>query len=86
MGAALVEPFAQCLAVVALVGDEFGGWWQCGDAGPGDLAVVDVPRRQKEDMRAAPGVADGMDLGVPTAFGVADTMGQGPPFPPPAQR
>ena len=80
LGAALVEPFAQRLAVVSLVGDGFGGWWQCSDAGLGDLAVVDVSRRQQEDMRAAPGVADGMDLGVPTAFGAADTMGQAPLF------
>jgi hypothetical protein len=32
------------------------------------------------------GVANGMDLGASTAFGAADTMGQGPPFPSPEQR
>jgi hypothetical protein len=27
-----------------------------------------------------------MELGVASTFRAADTMGQGPPFPPPAQR
>lgn len=40
--AAVVEPLAQVLAVVALVGDELSGRWQGPDAGLGDLAVVDV--------------------------------------------
>lgn len=37
-------------------------------------------------MRAALRVTGGMDLGVPATYGVADTMGQGHPFPPLAQR
>src|SRR6478735_8695462 len=83
LGAALVEPFAQRLAVVSLVGDEFGGWWQCSDAGLGDLAVVDVSRRQQEDgpwrrRRHGPWCSDRLWCGR--------YHGPSPPFPPPAQR
>lgn len=77
------QPIPQRLAVVALFGDELGRRRQGLDAKPRRLAVMDVARRQQQDMRAAPGVADGMDLGVPATLGAADTMSQVPPFPPP---
>lgn len=47
---------------------------------------MDVSGGQQEDERAALRVADGVELGVAPAFGEADTMSQGPPIPPPAQR
>ena len=45
-----------------------------------------VARRQQEDVRATFLVADGVELGVSSALGDADTMSQGPPFAPPAVR
>ena len=84
--AAFVEPFAQGPAVIALVGDEFGGGRQGFDAELRDLAVMRVSRRQEQDAGAAFRVADGVELGVAAAFRAADAMSQAPPFPPPAQR
>ena len=73
----LTEPLAQSLAVIALVGDEFGRRRHGCDAALGDLAIVEVSRGQEQ---AAFRVADSMELGVAPAFGAADTMSQGPPF------
>src|SRR3546814_10703358 len=41
---------------------------------------------QEQDARATLLVADGMELGVAASLRAADTMSQGPPFAPPAQR
>jgi len=69
LGTTLVEPLAQSLAVIVFVGDEFGGGWQSFDAEPRHLAIVDVAGRQEQDVRAAFGIADRMELGVPSTFG-----------------
>ncbi|MCP1472428.1 hypothetical protein J3E64_004146 [Sphingobium sp. OAS761] len=79
-GAALDEPFAQCLAVVSFVRHEFGRRWHCFDAEPCNLAIMHVSGRQEQDAGAAPFVADGVEFGVPSAFRAADTMSQGPLF------
>ena len=47
---------------------------------PGDLAIVDVSRRQEQDDRTAFRVADRVELGVGSTFRAADTMSQGPPY------
>src|SRR5690606_5474318 len=86
LGSALAQPFAQGLAVIAFVGDQFGRGRQRLDALLRDLAIVRVARREYQDERAALVVADGMELGVAAPFGAADTIGQAPPFAPPAQR
>ncbi len=56
------------------------------DAKPRDLAIMHVAGRQEQDAGAAFLVADRVELGVAPPFRAADTMSQGPPFPPPAQR
>src|SRR5665647_1766916 len=86
LGATLGQPFPQCLAIVPLVSDEFRRGWHRSDAELRDLAIVHVSGRQEQDAGAALLVADGMELRVSSAFRAADTMSQGPPFPPPAQR
>src|SRR3546814_13468755 len=86
LGAACFEPFAQGLAVIALVGDEFGGRRHRRDALLGNLAIMHVAGGQEQDARATLLVADGMELGVAASLRAADTMSQGPPFAPPAQR
>jgi len=83
--AALDQLFSQRLTVVAFVGDQFGRRRHRLDAELGDLAIVNVSGRQKQDTGATLLVADGVELGVSPAFR-ADIMSQAPPFPPPAQR
>lgn len=51
-----------------------------------DLAIVNISSRQEQDAGTSFLVADGIELSVASAFRAADTMSQGPPFPPPAQR
>lgn len=80
LGTALVEPLAQSLAVIALVRDELSGGRQGFDTQPRHLAVMEVAGRQEQDVRATYRVADGMELGVPSAFRAADTMSHGPLF------
>ena len=77
---------AQGNAVIALVGDEFGGGRHGFDTALGDLAIMDVSWCQEQDEGPAFRIADSVELGVAAPLGAADAMGQGPPFPPPAQR
>ena len=70
----------------ALVGDEFGGGRHGFDTALGDLAIMDVSWCQEQDEGPAFRIADSVELGVAAPLGAADAMGQGPPFPPPAQR
>ena len=85
-GSAFCQPVAQGFAVIALVGDEFGGGRHGFDTALGDLAIMDVSWCQEQDEGPAFRIADSVELGVAAPFGAADAMGQGPPFPPPAQR
>ena len=85
-GAALIQPFAQSLAVIAFVGYELGRGRHRPYAKLRNLVIMDVAGRQEQDAGSAFLVTDGVELGVATAFRAADTMSQGPPFPPPAQR
>ena len=71
---------------LTLVGDEFGGGRHGFDAALGDLAIMDVSWCQEQDEGPAFRIADSVELGVAAPLGAADAMGQGPPFPPPAQR
>ena len=85
-GSAFCQPVAQGFAVIALVGDEFGGGRHGFDTALGDLAIMDVSWCQEQDEGPAFRIADSVELGVAAPLGAADAMGQGPPFPPPAQR
>jgi hypothetical protein len=51
-----------------------------------NFAVMHIAGREHQDKRTTFVVADGVELGVAATLGEADTMGQGPPFAPPAQR
>lgn len=84
--AAFDKPGSQGVAVVALVSDQIIRWRNGIDRQHRDLVIVGVSGRQQEDVGMALLVADGVELGVPAAFGDADTMSQGPPFAPPAVR
>ena len=79
------QPVAQGFAVIALVGDEFGGGRHGFDTALGDLAIMDVSWCQEQDEGPAFRIADSVELGVSAPLGAADAMGQGPLFPPPAQ-
>ena len=85
-GSAFCQPVAQGFAVIALVGDESGGGRHGFDTALGDLAIMDVSWCQEQDEGPALRIADNVELGVAVPLGAADAMGQGPPFPPPAQR
>ena len=85
-GSAFCQPVAQGFAVIALVGDEFGGGRHGFDTALGDLGIMDVSWCQEQDEGPAFRIADSVELGVAAPLGAADAMGQGPPFPPPAQR
>lgn len=86
LGAALGEPDTQIVAAIAFVADQFGRRWHGGDAGLGYPHVVDIAGGYHQDVRAAFRIADGVDLAVSTPACLADTIGQGPPFAPPAVR
>ena len=80
------EPCAQFVAAIAFVPNEFSRRRHGSDAGFGDLHIVYISGGYHQDMRASLFVADGVDLAVPAAACLADTIGQGPPFAPPAVR
>ncbi len=89
-GPALFKPFAQ---FPAFVGDKFGGWRHGLDAALCDLAIMHVSGRREQD-------AIDKNTGLPLwcrrrGAGCCvrlwcgryhGGMGEGPPFPPPAQR
>jgi len=85
-GAALGQPLAQFVAVIALVGNQLARRRQCRDTVLGNPHIVRVSGGQQQNPRPSLPIADGVELGVSTAAGLADTMGQGPPFAPPAVR
>src|SRR5208337_1352085 len=66
--------------------NQFGARRHGLDTALGNPAIMQVSGCQEQDAGPAFLVADGMELGVASAFRAADTMSQGPPFPPPAQR
>ena len=86
LGAAIRQPCPEVVAVIGFVGDQMVRRRDGGDAGFGDRHVMHIARRQQQEVRPAALVADGVELGVAAAFGEADTIGQGPPFAPPAVR
>ncbi len=62
----------------SLIDDEFGRWRHGRDAKLRSLAIIDDSGRQEQDARAVFLVADGLELGVASAFRAADIMSQGP--------
>ena len=63
-GSAFCQPVAQGFAVIALVGDEFGGGRHGFDTALGDLAIMDVSWCQEQDEGPALRIADRVELGV----------------------
>ena len=57
-GSAFCQPVAQGFAVIALVGDEFGGGRHGFDTALGDLAIMDVSWCQEQDEGPAFRIAD----------------------------
>ena len=55
---AFCQPVAQGFAVIALVGDEFGGGRHGFDTALGDLAIMDVSWCQEQDEGPAFRIAD----------------------------
>ena len=66
-GSAFCQPVAQGFAVIALVGDEFGGGRHGFDTALGDLAIMDVSWCQEQDEGPAFRIADSVELGVAAA-------------------
>ena len=69
---AFCQPVAQGFAVIALVGDEFGGGRHGFDTALGDLAIMDVSWCQEQDEGPAFRIADSVELGVAAPLGAAD--------------
>ena len=84
--AALAEEGAEVVAVIALVGQQLGDAGNKADAGFGLRAIGGVAGCEDKNPGAAEHIDDRVDLAVPPAFGQADRLNFGPPFPPPAQR
>lgn len=83
---AIDEPLAQHIAVIAFVSDELARCGQGGDALLCDRDIRDVSGGYDKGPGSSPSVAERVDLGSAAAAGTADTMGQSPPFAPPAVR
>src|SRR3546814_19340490 len=82
LGAACFEPFAQGLAVIALVGDEFGGRRHRRAALLSNLAIMHVAGGQSQDARAPMLVSDGTALGVAASLRAAEPNRKGHPLTP----
>ena len=68
-GSAFCQPVAQGFAVIALVGDEFGGGRHGFDTALGDLAIMDISWCQEQDEGPAFRIADSVELGVAAPLG-----------------
>ena len=85
-GAALSQPMTQGVGVVSFVGDQFVARRQRFDTLHRDRDIRDISGSYDERPGAAAFVAQGMKFGLASMLGTADTIGQGPPFAPPAVR
>ena len=86
LGTAFGKPGTQIIAAIAFIADQFSRGRHGRDAGLGDLHIVNISGGYHQHAGTALHVADGVDLGVSPAACLADTIGQGPPFAPPAVR
>ena len=74
------------VGVIGLVGEQVARPGQMAGEHDGALDVSGLPGCQIEGQGPALFVAQGMDLGVSSAFSATDGLSRSPPFPPPAQR
>jgi hypothetical protein len=81
-----LEEVAEGIGVVTFVGEKFADAGDQADAGFRHHAIGRVAGREDEDPGTAKAVDDRMNLAVAAAFGEADRLFLGPPFPPLAQR
>ena len=86
LGAPFSQPSAQRFATIAFITDEFARRRHGGDTLYGNTHIVNISGRYEQNQRPAFQIADGVDLGVSATPCLADTIGQGPPFAPPAVR
>jgi len=85
-GVAAAQKGAQCIGVVALVGDEIAGSLQTLQKRRGRLHVGDVAGCQHEGEGSAEHVGQGVELGGLAATRWADGLCLRPPLPPWAER
>ena len=85
-GAASFQPIAQNVGIIAFVGGAIDGWWQRSDTLLGNGNIGYIPGGYDDRPRSSMLVADDVDLGLQPVLGLADTIGQAPPFTPPALR
>jgi hypothetical protein len=86
LDSAFFEEGAERIGVITLVGNKLGDAGDQAHAGFRDDAIGSVAGRQHEGPWTAFFIDNRMDFAVPAAFGDADRLRLGPPFPPPAQR
>ena len=86
LDAAFLEKRAKSIGVIPLVGHQLRDAGDQADAGLGHHAVGGVTRCQHERPWTALFVDNCVNFAVVAAFGDADRLRLGPPFPPPAQR
>ena len=86
LDSAFLEKGAERIGVISLVGDQLGDAGDQAHAGLRDHAICGIARCQDEGPWTAFFINHRMDFAVPTAFGYADRLRLGPPFPPLAHR
>jgi hypothetical protein len=77
-GATLCQAIAEPVAVVAAISDQRAGLWQVGQKRSGALVVADLPGGEVQQDRPSGLIADGVQLGVQTAFCSSQTAGKAP--------
>ena len=72
-------PFGQCVTepvgIITPIGEQCLGPGGRTNHQRGALVVAHLPFAEQHDQRAAPAVADRVELGVQAAFGASDTFG-----------
>ena len=86
LDAKLAQEGAKLVAVITFIGQQLLDAGQQADTGLGLRAIGSVAGRQDKNPRAAELINHRMNLAVSAAFGQANRLNLGPPFPPPAQR
>jgi len=86
LDAPLLEPVAQAVGIIGLVGEQALGWSCPAQQRDRYADIGDVARRQREGDRSAAIVGQAMDLAGPTATRAADRFLILPLFEPAAER
>lgn len=81
-----LKPVAQIFAVIPFIGQNIFGWRHRIKTGFGNFAIMHIPACQEKHARSAKPICYSVDFGVRSTFAATNSMGQGPPFAPRAQR